>query len=85
MAVGEFRREGFHQPFVDRCRQGQRLGIAENFDGHAGSINDNTAITALAQMLLEGLGKAGIKFTVEVFRKLSYNFLAVQTGFTFLK
>lgn len=36
-------------------------------------------------MLLEGLGKAGIKFTVEVFRKLSYNFLAVQTGFTFLK
>lgn len=85
MAAGEFRREGLHEAFVDGIGERQGLGIAEDFDGLAGGIDDDPAIATARQVLLKRLNEPGIQFAVEVFRKLSYHFSTVQACFALLK
>lgn len=70
---------------MDGRGERQRFGIAENLNGFARGIDDDAAIAAGGQVLLEGLDKPGLKFAVEVIRELSNDFLAVHADFACLK
>ena len=62
-----------------------RLGIAINLDGLLRSIDDEPAILALSQVLLNGCFQRRVELAIEVIRQLNNDSLAVQLRSAFRK
>jgi hypothetical protein len=56
-SAAKTRLESFVQPQASVCGKRNRLGIAKNFDGLLGGIDDEAAILALVEMHFNGGAK----------------------------
>jgi len=68
---GESARKGQHQTLVGRLGKWERFTFGVHFDSLAGGFDDDAAVVALGQVLLQFMNQAGVQLAIQILGKLS--------------